>query len=137
MNVPQIDTPNYVLLSDKQRIGPQLLTANSGQECFAIYGFSDKLPYDAFCKNSDLALMPYPLVKGYLQNQLESAGDTILIIAIDAAGPDAAELSASTMQAVLEAHKNQSDQVAVSYRLIKGETSAAYRVEKCVPSVSP
>ncbi len=131
MNALQVETPNYVLLDRTQRIGPELLALDSGQDCIAVYGFSDKQPYDAFCEHSELALTPYPLVKGYLRNRLEVAGDTILIIAIDAASPDEPILNASTMQLVLDAQEKQSPQVSVSYRLTKDERSPGYRVEEC------
>ena len=130
MNALLVETPNYVLLDHTQRIGPELSAMDSGQKCIAIYGFSDKQPYDAFCENSELALAPYPLVKGYLQNRIDVAGDTILIVVIDAAGPDEPILDASTMQLVLEAHEKESLQVSVSYQLTKDEQSTAYRVEK-------
>ncbi len=129
MNALQVETPNYVLLDHTQRIGPELLALDSGQDCIAVYGFSDKQPYDAFCEHSELALTPYPLVKGYLRNRLEVAGDTILVVVIDAAGPDEPTLVASTMQLVLEAQEKDSPQVAVSYRLSKDAQSLAYRVE--------
>jgi hypothetical protein len=130
MSVLLVETPNYVLLERTQRIGPELLALDSGQDCIAVYGFSDKQPYDAFCENSELALTPYPLVKGYLRNRLEVAEDTILLIAIDAAGPDEPILNAATMQLVLEAHETQSSQVSVSYRLTKDEQTPAYCVEE-------
>ena len=130
MNALLVETPNYVLLDHTQRIGPELSAMDSGQKCIAIYGFSDKQPYDAFCENSELALTPYPLVKGYLRNRIDVAGDTILIVVIDAAGPDEPILDASTMQLVLEAHEKESPQVSVSYQLTKDEQSTAYRVEK-------
>ena len=130
MNALLVETPNYVLLDHSKRIGPELSAMDSGQKCIAVYGFSDKQPYDAFCENSELALTPYPLVKGYLRNRIDVAGDTILIVVIDAAGPDEPILDASTMQLVLEAHEKESPQVSVSYQLTKDEQSTAYRVEK-------
>jgi hypothetical protein len=130
MNALLVETPNYVLLDRTQRIRPELLALDSGQKCTAVYGFSDKQPYDAFCENSELALTPYPLVKGYLRNRLEVAGDAILIVVIDPAGPDEPILDASTMQLVLEAHEKESPHVTVSYRLTKDEQLPAYRVEK-------
>ena len=136
MNAPKVETPNYVLLQSKQQLAPKLLASQSGQVCIAIYGFSDKPPYDAFCEKSDLELMPYPLVKGQLKNRLEVAGDTTLIIAIDAAGPDDPILNAATMQSVLDALEKQSRQVSVTHRLTKDERTHAYRVEEC-GSVSP
>ncbi|QDT09020.1 hypothetical protein K239x_09630 [Planctomycetes bacterium K23_9] len=131
MNAKSVEVPNYVLLDRAERIAPELLPSESGQNCVAIYGFSDKQPYDAFCENSELALTPYPLVKGYLQNRLEAAGDTILIVAIDAASPDQTTLDAATMQSVLVAMSQQSPLVEVTHRLTRDDPSNAYRVEEC------
>ena len=136
MNALLVETPNYVLLDHAQRIRPEMLALNRAQKCIAVYGFSDKQPYDAFCENSALSLTPYPLVKGYLRNRLEVAGDTILIVVIDAAGPDQPILDASTMQLVLEAQEKEARQVTVTYRLTKDEQSAAYRVEEYGSDVS-
>jgi hypothetical protein len=129
MSALLVETPNDVLLDGKQRIGPELLALHSGKMCIAIYGFSGKQSYDAFCEKSERALTPYPLVKGYLQNQLEDAGDTLLLVVVDAVGPDESHLTAATMQSVLEAREKQSSQVAVSFRLTRDEQSQAYRVE--------
>ncbi|TWU31386.1 hypothetical protein Poly41_62550 [Novipirellula artificiosorum] len=138
MDAPLVNTPHYVLLDGKHRIGPPLVSPRSGQECVAIYGFSDKHPYDAFCSQSELALTPYPLVKGYLRNQLEVARNAILLIVVDAAGPNALQLNAATMQSVLESQVNQSKHVAVSFRLTRDEQSKAYHLEESLPDlVSP
>jgi hypothetical protein len=128
MSVLLVETPNDVLLDGKQRIGPQLLALHSGKICIAIYGFSSKQSYDAFCEKSERALTPYPLVNGYLRNQLEDAGDTLLLVVVDAVGPHESHLKAATMQSVLEARENRSSQVTVSFRLTRDERSQAYRV---------
>jgi hypothetical protein len=135
MSVLLVETPNDVLLDGKQRIGPQLLALHSGKMCVAIYGFSGKQSYDAFCEKSDRALTPYPLVKGYLRNQLEEAGDSLLLVVVDAAGPDESHLNAATMQSILKAQENHSSQVTVSHRLTRDEQSQAYRVEQNASSV--
>ena len=135
MTAQLAETPNYVLLDHGRRIGPELLTLDSGQQCTAIYGFSDKQPYDAFSGNSQLSLAPYPLVKGYLENQVEAADEKILIVIVNAPGPNEQILLASTMQTVLDAQKKSLPQVAVSYRLTKDKKSTAYKVEECVSDV--
>ena len=56
MTAQLVNTPYYVLLDGKQRLGPKLLRPRAGPEGVAIYGFSDKPPYDLFCANSELAL---------------------------------------------------------------------------------
>lgn len=130
MSALLVETPNDVLLDGNQRLGPELLALHSGKMCIAIYGFSGKQSYDSFLEKSDRALTPYPLVKGYLKNQLEVAGDTLLLVVVDAVGPDESHLNAATMQSVLEAREKQSNQVAVTFQLTRDDQSQAYRVEE-------
>ena len=77
----------------------------------AIYGFSDKQPYDLFCANCELPLTPYPLVKGYLKNQIAESGDAVHLVVVDAAGPQETQLNAATMNSVLEAQEQKANQV--------------------------
>ena len=130
-----VNTPCYVLLDGKQRLGPKLLPPHSGPEGVAVYGFSDKPPYDLFCANCELALTPYPLVKGYLKNQITDSGDAVQLIVVDAAGPNEFQLNAATMNSVLEALEQKSDRVTISFRLILDKGSQAYRVEKASPGI--
>ena len=130
-----VGTPCYVLLNDKQRIGPKLLPSEGQSEGVIIYGFSDKPPYDRFCENSDLELTPYPLVKGYLQNQLSEAGTHFRLVAVDAEGPDDEWLHAVTMQTALEAQQQSIDHVAISAHLRLDRTTMLYRIED--PAVDP
>jgi hypothetical protein len=98
--------------------------------CSAIYGFSGKGPYERFCANSQLALKPYPLVKGYLRNQIDAPGDSLKLVVIDAASPSEPYLHAATMEAVLEAKENRAAGVNTGYRLILDPKADAYRVEE-------
>lgn len=127
-NTVAVSTPNYVLIDGNLRIGPKVLTLDSGRGCSAIYGFSDKGPYDGFCANSRLALKPYPLVKGYLRNQIEAPGDSLKLVVIDAAGPGEPCLHAVTLKAVLEAQETHAAHVTSAYRLTFDEEANAYRV---------
>ena len=77
-------TPNYVLIDGNLRIGPKILPLDFGTECWAIYGFSSKSTYDRFCSNSQRALKPYPLVPGYLRNQMDAPGDRLKLVVMDA-----------------------------------------------------
>jgi len=124
------DTPYYVLMNANLRIGPKLLQLEVGIECSPIYGFSDKGPYQKFCLNSQLALTPYPLVKGYLRNQVEAPGDGLKLVVVDAAGPREPYVYAATMEAVLEAQESRAAQVTTAYRLIFDREANAYRVEE-------
>ena len=130
MNALLANTSYYVLLDGARRLGPKLLPLHGGTECVAIYGFSDKQPYDLFCANCDLPLTPYPLVKGYLINQIADSGDTIQLVVVDAAGPQEAQLNAATMDSVLEAMEQDANQVTLSFRLTLDPESQAYRVEE-------
>jgi hypothetical protein len=93
-----------------------------------IYGFSDKGPYDWFCAKSELALKPYPLVKGYLRNQIDLPGDVLKLVVIDARGPCEPYLQAATMEAVLEAQESRATSVNAGYRLMFEQDANAYRV---------
>ncbi len=127
MNPLLTDTPRYVLLNGRERVSPKLLASNAQPIYLAIYGFSDKGPYDVFSANSKLALTPYPLVEGYLQNQLTQSGIDHLVV-VDAEGPNEGQLRAATMKSVLEAQQSQASHVAVSFRLILDQESQSYRV---------
>jgi len=122
-------TPYYVLLDQNRRIGPNVIPTGGGIECFPIYGFSDKPPYDRFCLNSQVALTPYPLVKGYLRNQARATDDGLKLVVIDAAGPREPDLQAATMEAVLEAQEKQSTHVTATYRLTLDQEAEAYWIE--------
>jgi hypothetical protein len=124
------DTPCYVLLEANCRIGPDVLPMLSGLECLSIYGFSDKEPYDKFCANSQLALTPYPLVKGYLQTQAEIRDKRLKLVVLDPVGPREALLDAATMEAVLVAQQNRTPQVTVTHQLSFDREANAYRVEE-------
>lgn len=122
------DTPRYVLLDGKERTSPRLLATHAESIYIAIYGFSDKEPYDLYCASSKLALTPYPLVEGYLINQMTRSAIEHLVV-VDAASRCEMRLCAATMQFVLEAQQSQSSQVAVSYWLTLDQASQSYLVE--------
>ena len=130
MNALLANTPCDVLLDGSQRLGPKLMAHPGGLEYEAIYGFSSKESYDLFSASSDLPLIPYPLVKGYLKNQIAESGDTVHLVVVDAAGPQESQLNAATMNSVLEAQEQKANQVTVSFRLRLDRKSQAYRVEK-------
>ena len=123
-------TPYYVLNDCDGRIGPTVKQFDTGIECVPIYGFSDKGPYDQFCANSELPLKPYPLVKGYLREQIDTPGDGLKLVVLDAVGADDAYLHAATMHAVLEAQEKRTTCVNADYRLILDQEANAYRVEE-------
>ena len=124
-------TPYYVLMDGKRRIGPKVTQAtvaqrNTAKECSPIYGFSDKEHYDKFCINSQLALAPYPLVKGYLRNRTGESGDGLKLVVLDAAGPAEPYLHAATMEAVLEAQENRALHVTAVHHFIFDQAASAH-----------
>ena len=126
MSTVVIDTPYYVLMNDQRRIGPSVVQP----EWLPIYGFSDKEFYDKFCLNSELALTPYPLVKGYLREQIDVSGDGVNLVVVDATGPGTPYLRAATMAAVLVAHENRSIHLNATHRLKFDQRAHAYREER-------
>lgn len=124
------NTPRYVLVDGSSRIGPEMDPLSMGNRCLPIYGFSGKALYDKFLSQSELALTPYPLVGGYLRNQIESAGDGLQLVAIDPAGIDEPYLQAATMAAVLEAQEAKAMHVTADYRLVLDQQANSYRVEE-------
>ena len=120
-------TPTYVLMKENRRIGPRL-TPDSDKKCDVIYGFSNKTAYEAFRQNSDVALTPYPLVRGYLRNQVEEPRKEHKLVAIDALGPLDATLPATTMGTVLEAQEEGIDHVVAVYLLTLSAAANAYQL---------
>ena len=127
---PVVRTPHYVLMDGSRRLGPQVIPLDLGANCSIIYGFSDKGPYDRFCGNSDMALTPYPLVKGYLRNQVGDSGGDLNLVVLDADGPRERCLHAATMEAVLEAQESLTIHVTAAHRLTFDKDAAAYRVNE-------
>ncbi len=122
-------TPNYVLLDGPTRIGPKLLPSQEWPEASAVYGFSDKEPYDRFMANSDRPLRPYPLVTGYLGEPGQQVDQTLRLVVIDANGPDDKCLRATSLSAVREAQQSRQPHLTETYRLLFDETLQAYAME--------
>ena len=125
-----VGTPHYVLLKEHHRVGPKMVPSRSGIECTAIYGFSDKGPYDTFCAHSNQVLMPYPLVKFYLREQTSAVGGSLKLVVIDAVKFDDSCLHAATMEAVLQAHENRLSQMIATHELTFDHESNAYRLDE-------
>ena len=101
-------TPRYVLRDGNHPSGPSVMQTEGQAEANVIFGFSDKPQYDAFLQKSLIALTPYPLVKGFLQNQVDLASasldlDAIQLIVLDAGDPQQSILRAATMKAIRDA----------------------------------
>lgn len=127
-------TPHYVLIAGDQRIGPPVALWDASEDCLAIYGFSDRAAYDAFCSHGQASLRPYPLVKNYLKNQLDSFGDRLQLVVIDAASPSESPLRAATVKAVLDSHASRDPHVSAAYRLTFDHELNAYRAAAQTPA---
>lgn len=125
-----VSTPRYVLMDGSRRIGPEVQPLCLGNRCLPIYGFSGKALYDKFLSQSELALTPYPLVGGYLRNQIELAGDSLKLVVIDPAGIQEPYLHAATMAAVMEAQEAKAMHITAKFRLVFDQRADAYRVEE-------
>ena len=107
-------TPCYVLKSGSQPIAPAIHPDET--KCVCVYGFSDKPIYDQFIQSKSELLTPYPMVQGYLSNQVAAAGsegDFLRLVILDATDGAQPVLGAATMSAVLLAQEQNADQVSV------------------------
>lgn len=122
-------TPRYVLKDGSSPTCPAISQDSSGEYASVIFGFSDKPEYDAFQSKSTLALTPYPLVKGFLQNQLELNVASLKLIVLDPVSAGEPALYAATFESVLKAFQSDSDIVPLSHRLVLEDSSPDYRIE--------
>lgn len=113
-----------------RRIGPEVAPISPGTACTAIFGFSEKGPYDTFCTNCERALTPYPLIKGYLRTEVGAAGGGLKLVVIDAAGPRETHMRAATIEAVLEAQEKRATHVTAAYQLTFDQEAGGYRVDE-------
>lgn len=129
-------TPYYVLMDRKIPFGPGVHDPILDIDYSAIFGFSDKATYDTFCRDNPSRLTPYPLVKGYLRNQLDTSGDNdairrcVKLVILDASGPREPYVHAATMRSVLEAQETSATHVSASQHLTFHPETHAYRVEE-------
>lgn len=121
--------PRYVLKDSSHPTCPSAYGSSPDHPVVVIFGFSDKPEYDVFLEASSLELTPYPLVKGYLQNQIGLEMSATKLVAVDAASPHQLVFHAATMEAVLESFQLGLDQVAITHQLILDEFSKHYRVQ--------
>jgi hypothetical protein len=123
-------TPRYVLKDGSHPTGPSVLHASSDAPPLVVFGFSDKPEYDVFSKASPLALTPYPLVKGFLENQIAEDSGSLRLVVLDATFPKQVVFNAATMQSVLNAFRVDSDRVAISHQLVLDDSSQGHRVRE-------
>lgn len=141
-----VNIPCYVLKSGNQTIYPTINFDDPDTHSVCIYGFSDKPIYDKFIKSADQALTPYPLVKGYLSNQVDEAasikdgGDCRRLVILDAIDQAQPVLSAATMATVLLAYQEKAKQVRIEFELVFDPETTGYRLRddsNDVPAIAP
>lgn len=127
------NTPRYVLRNGNQAIYPSIRFDNPDTDCVCVYGFSGKAIYDKFIKSTEQALTPYPLVAGYLLNQIddtcsdEAPGDRPRLVILDATDQAQPVLLVATMATVLLAQQEGVKQVSVEYELVFDPETTGYR----------
>ena len=131
-----IATPYYVLMDQKTPFGPSVADPIPDIEYSAIFGFSNKARYDIFCRESSSPLTPYPLIKGYLRNQLGAPGHDDAnercdkLVVLDAPGPREPFVHAATVQAVLEAQETGTTHITPTHHLTFNPEANVYRLEE-------
>ena len=126
------DTPKYVLRDEGQPVHTTINFEDPKTSCTCVYGFSDKRIFDEFNKNAKQHLTPYPLVQGYLTNQIAEAetagmqGIGIGLVILDATDPTQAVVSAATMAAVLGAQQEKTKQVPIELELVFSSETGGY-----------
>lgn len=127
------NTPCYVLKSGNLPIYPTINFVDPDTNCVCVYGFSGKPIYDKFIKRAGQLLTPYPLVKGFLANQIaevgstESKGASLSLVILDATDYEQPVLSAATMAAILLAQQEKAKQVPVEFELVFDSETTSYQ----------
>ncbi len=121
-------TPRYVLRQGLLPLGPLVLPTVAQADVTVVFAFSSKPHFDAFLRQSEKKLTPYPLVKGFLQNQSDLDGKVLRLVVIDANSPHQTILHAATVQAVLNAFELNQTSVLTSHELIIDEKLGSYRI---------
>jgi hypothetical protein len=116
MNTNVAPLPLYVLLEANAPIRVQLMALDAEESPQTLYAFSDKKQYDAFTAATTRDLRPYPLVKGYLLNQMAAKSDGVRLVAIDVPAPDVEQINVASIESVLEAFEKKSGQVVTHVR---------------------
>ncbi len=128
MNI-SVETPHYVLKDGSHATCPAIVQAPDAPACTVIYGFSKKSRYDAFLLNSPVALMPYPLVKRFLEDQMAASAGTLQLVVVDAKSAHESVLLASTYHSILAALTSGEGTVQTTHRLVLDEAAEQYRVD--------
>lgn len=130
MEVGSAKTPKYILRDGNNPICPSIaLQSSSETEAKVVFAFSDKPEYDVFLESGSVSLMPYPLVKRFLSERLDSDKSSLQLVVIDATESEQPILFAATFQSVLDSLVTGSDSVAVSHQLMLDPSSHSYTIQ--------
>jgi hypothetical protein len=129
INALSVATPRYLLLGSDGPVGPDVIQLKPDTDSFAVFGFSSKERYDRFCAATELALRPYPLMRGHLRKPPEFTGKRITLICVDSSGPVEAEFQATTADSLVLAMETGSDQVPINFHLIARQQDGAYTLQ--------
>ena len=125
-------TPRFVLMQDRNPIGPKTLPEDGGQAITTIFGFSSKLRYDEFLRENTNPLTPFPLVQRFMQRELEQNATALMLVVLDAASPVQDVVSAATFQAILDALGQNKETVELTHELTLDKATQLYRVQVLV-----
>ena len=127
--------PRYILNASTGPLGPELIQPTLGLPTKVIYAFTSKSHYDTFHKNcgSETELLPYPLIKGYMQGQIDADVDARKLVAIDCESPSQTQISAVTMQSIIRALELKSESIEISHTLTLDADRQQYDVDVGVP----
>lgn len=120
-------TPCYVLLQGDGRPSGPRCSEDAEQACNAVYGFTSRAAYEAFCDGVVEPLRPYPLVCGYLTRVIDHAG--IRLIVVDAPSPTEETLDAALAEERIAGKCDANGRTIAAYRLIRSDETAEYDVE--------
>ncbi|QEG21077.1 hypothetical protein [Mariniblastus fucicola] len=143
----EASTPCYLLKHGSQPISVPIHPDDPNANCVCVYGFSDKPVYDQFVKTATRLLTPYPLVKGYLANQLAtdsisadtiSETETVLrrLVVLDATDESQTVVLAASMASVLAAQQQGAKRVSVEYELTFDPSTKSYRFSNTVAAAA-
>lgn len=120
----------YILLKDKQPLGPTVVADRDGTKQRVLFGFSDKGPYDVFIANALDGLTPYPLVKGYLKGLLEENKVKDPVIVLDAMSATEPFFHAATAQSVIACMESHASYIPITLRLDLVHDNGEYQVRE-------
>lgn len=122
-------TPRYLLMEDRNPIGPAVAPVPPAVDCIAVYGFSGKPAYDRFVTASNRELRPYPLLKAYLQKQIAAGAEKLRLVILDAEHPNQQSIRAVSMESACNAQSANDSHIDAEYHLRADPLTGVYDAE--------